>query len=142
MGETARRPARVKFPCQNPSCGYLIYADEAVALLGKGTQGFGVKFVCRECQTQHNMLIDPRAYALLLMDRADLGLGDLPRADQGSPPPAVSDQETIGRTVHGFRIDMDTVHTVEDLQLYWRYQEAVDPFSVVREQRGPLHRHG
>lgn len=44
-----------------------------------------------------------------------------------------SDRRAIGILVKGFSVDLEAVESVEDFQLYWRYQETVSPESIMVE---------
>ena len=43
------------------------------------------------------------------------------------------DTEEVGKAVQGFRIDLDAVETVADIELLWNDQERHAPWSVPRE---------
>lgn len=45
------------------------------------------------------------------------------------------DTELVGRQMQGFRIDLDAVTDVSDIQLIWEAQERHQPASVPKERK-------
>jgi len=44
------------------------------------------------------------------------------------------DTEAVGKTVQGFRIDLDAVETVADIALFWDDQARREPWSIPKEE--------
>ncbi len=85
-------------------------------------QGIMVIFECPECRlVQHRLMLpeEIRRHA----SEAKRSVREDARRRQ------------IGTVVKGFAVDLEVVETIEDIVLFWDYQESVNPGSIPLEDR-------
>lgn len=123
------RRRRVAINCSD--CG-AVFGAEAVSAVDTAARAptAMVFSECPECGTEFVNEMSNFHVAMMIKDLEDYD----PVAEEEAERLAVA--EEVGRLVQGFRIDLDAVIDLSDIQLYWGHQERSGlPFEVIREPR-------
>lgn len=89
-------------------------------------QGIMVVFECPSCQMVQHILMLPEE----LKRRA---------AERRHSNQELERRREIGRTVKGFAVDLEAVVTIDDMKIFWDYQERNKPESIVIEDEVIAH---
>lgn len=104
-------------------CGFNVPPIETVVLKRvSAPQGIVVFVECPKCGTHQSTLMLPEE----LQRRANA-------VKRGSKVDKV--KRDIGVLVKGFAVDLEAVNFLEDITMFWDYQESNDPGSIIVEDR-------